>query len=83
MARSTFSGYDVIKVLVNAGNFVHVRTVGDHAQLEYNHPTNPDDRRRVTVPLHDELRPGTLRDIADDAGAKDFERFCQWIDRNR
>ena len=23
-----------------------------------------------------------LRDIADDAGAHDFEAFCEWIDRN-
>ncbi|WP_276260512.1 type II toxin-antitoxin system HicA family toxin [Haloglomus litoreum] len=83
MSRSTFSGYDVVKVLVNVGNFVHVRTAGDHAQLVYEHPTNPEDTRRVTVPLHDELRPGTLRDIADDAGANDFDAFCEWIDRNR
>ncbi|WP_255148988.1 type II toxin-antitoxin system HicA family toxin [Halorarius halobius] len=83
MGRSTFSGYDVVKVLVNAGDFEYRRAAGDHAQLAYDHPTNPDDRRRVTVPLHDELSTGTLRDIADDAGAKDFEAFCEWVDRNR
>lgn len=82
MARRTFSGYEVAKVLVNAGNFDWARTTGDHAQLVYEHPTNTDDTRRVTVPLHDELRPGTLRDIADDAGAQDFDAFCAWIDRN-
>lgn len=78
-----FSGYDVAKVLVNAGNFEWRRTVGDHAQLYYEHPTNDDDRRHATVPLHDELRQGTLRDIADSAGANDFDAFCNWIDRNR
>lgn len=83
MARSTFSGWDVAKVLVNKGNFTWVRTRGDHARLTYTHPTNQDDVRHVSVPLHDELRPGTLRDIATDAGAKDFDRFCRWIDRNR
>lgn len=83
MARGTFSGYDVAKVLVNVGNFTWERTTGDHAQLSYKHPTNPDDRRHVTVPLHDELRVGTLRDIADDAGAQDFDAFCEWIDNNR
>jgi predicted RNA binding protein YcfA (HicA-like mRNA interferase family) len=82
MARRTFSGYEVAKVLVNAGGFEWIRTDGDHAQLRYEHPTNEDDVRRVTVPLHDELRTGTLRDIAADAGATDFTAFCQWIDRN-
>jgi hypothetical protein len=36
----------------------------------------------VTVPLHDELRTGTLRDIAESAGANDFGAFCEWVDRN-
>jgi predicted RNA binding protein YcfA (HicA-like mRNA interferase family) len=82
MARRTFSGMGVVKVLVNAGGFEWRRTTGDHAQLYYEHPTNGDDRRHVTVPLHDELRTGTLRDIADSAGANDFDAFREWIDRN-
>lgn len=82
MRRRTFSGREVVKVLVNAGGFEWRRTVGDHAQLYYEHPTNESDRRQVTVPLHDELRIGTLRDIADGAGANDFESCCEWIDRN-
>ncbi|OVE83375.1 type II toxin-antitoxin system HicA family toxin [Natronolimnobius baerhuensis] len=82
MARRTFSGAEVVKALVNAGGFEWRRTTGDHAQLYYEHPTNEDDRRRVTVPLHDELRTGTLRSIADSAGARDFEEFCAWIERN-
>ena len=82
MARRVFSGYDVLKVLVNVGGFEWRRTTGDHAQLYYEHPTNAEDRRHVTVPLHDELKIGTLREIADCAGAKDFDAFCDWIDRN-
>lgn len=82
MGRRTFSGAEVVKVLVNAGGFEWQRTTGDHAQLYYEHPTNEEDRRRVTVPLHEELRPGTLRGIADDAGANDFDAFCEWVDRN-
>lgn len=82
MARRTFSGGEVVRVLVNAGGFEYERTTGDHAQLSYEHPTNEDDQRRVTVPLHDELRTGTLRAIADDAGADDFEAFCAWVDDN-
>jgi predicted RNA binding protein YcfA (HicA-like mRNA interferase family) len=82
MARGTFSGKDVVKVLINVGGFEWRRTTGDHAQLYYQHPSNESDRRHVTVPLHDELKTGTLRSIADDAGAHDFEAFCEWIDSN-
>lgn len=82
MARRTFSGMEIVRVLVNTGGFEWRRTTGDHAQLYYEHPTNEDDRRYVTVPLHDELRIGTLRDIADGAGAVDFDEFCEWIDGN-
>lgn len=60
MGRRTFSGLEVVKVLVNVGGFEWHRTVGDHAQLYYEHPRNEDDRRQVTVPLHDELGTGTL-----------------------
>jgi predicted RNA binding protein YcfA (HicA-like mRNA interferase family) len=73
---------EVVTVLVNAGGFEWRRTTGDHAQLYYQHPTNQDDQRRVTVPLHSELHIGTLRDIAESAGANDFQAFCDWIDRN-
>ncbi|WP_071933344.1 type II toxin-antitoxin system HicA family toxin [Halodesulfurarchaeum formicicum] len=83
MSRRTFSGQAVVKVLVNVGDFEWRRTTGDHAQLYYEHPTNENDRRHVTVPLHDELRVGTLREIADQAGANDFDTFCEWIDENR
>ncbi|WP_435126853.1 type II toxin-antitoxin system HicA family toxin [Halobaculum sp. D14] len=71
-----------MKALVNAGGFEWRRTAGDHAQLSYEHPSNDSDQRRVTVPLHDELRTGTLRSIAKQAGANDFDAFCDWIDRN-
>ena len=82
MGRRTFSGHEIVKVLVNVGGFEWRRTAGDHAQLYYEHPANEDDRRQVTVPLHDELRTGTLHEIADGAGAQDFDEFCDWIDRN-
>ena len=82
MAQRTFSGLEIVKVLVNVGGFEWLRPTGDHAQLYYDHPSNEDDRRQVTVPLHDELRTGTLRDIAESAGAHDFDAFCEWIDRN-
>ena len=82
MSRRTFSGQEVAKVLVNVGGFEWRRTTGDHAQLYYEHPTNEEDKRQVTVPLHDELKTGTLRNIAADAGANDVNAFCEWIDAN-
>lgn len=82
MGRRTFSGREVATVLVNVGGFEWRRTSGDHAQLYYEHPHNESDTRTVTIPLHDELRTGTLRAIAEDAGAQDFDAFCEWVDRN-
>jgi hypothetical protein len=37
----------------------------------------------VTVPVHDSITIGTLHDIADDAGAANFEAFCECVDQNR
>lgn len=45
-------------------------------------PTDEDERRQVTVSLHDDLRPGTFRDIAETAGANDVEACRAWVDRN-
>jgi hypothetical protein len=39
--------------------------------------------RSPEVPLHDEVDIGTVRRIAEQAGAKDFDEFCAWIERNR
>lgn len=84
MSRGTFSGQDVVKVMVNSGIYEWVRTNGDHAILRWEPPEDHDaDARTVPVPLHDELSKGTLRDIGDQAGMKDFQRFMDWIDRNR
>lgn len=49
MGRRTFSGMEVVKVLVNAGGFEWRRSTGDHAQLYYQHPRNEENRRQVTV----------------------------------
>ena len=54
---------------------------GSHRKLVYVHPET-NEKRVVTVPMHDELATGTLRSIADQAGANDFDAFCEWIDRN-
>lgn len=84
MPPRDFSGEDIYKVLVNVGNFRPVRTTGDHIVLKWEPPAHHDsDPRTVSVPLHDSVSIGTLHDIADDAGAQDFDAFCGWIDRNR
>lgn len=84
MVTRDFSGEDIYKVLVNTGNFQHVRTTGDHLILRWEPPAHHDtDARVVSVPAHDSMSIGTLRDIADQCGAEDFEAFCRWIDANR
>jgi len=30
--------------------------------------------------MHDELATGTLQSIAKQAGANDFDEFCDWLD---
>jgi predicted RNA binding protein YcfA (HicA-like mRNA interferase family) len=85
MVTRDFSGEDIYKVLVNVGGFSHIRTTGDHLILRWDPPENHTDvaARTVTVPLHDSISIGTLHDIANDAGAKDLQAFCEWIDENR
>lgn len=84
MGTRDFSGEDVYRVLVNVGNFRHVRTSGSHLIVEWTPPQDHDtDPRRVTIPLHDRLDLGTLQSIADQAGATDFDAFCTWVDENR
>lgn len=82
MAQRDFSGLGVVKVLTVNGFNVVSRT-GSHVTLRYDHPDDEDDVRTVTVPMHDRLRIGTLRKIATQSGAKDFEKRCRWIDRQR
>ena len=84
MVTCDFSEYEVAKVLANAENFELVCTTGDHAILQWEHPDGlAVERRTVSIPLHDRVRIGTLRDVADDAGARDFEAFCAWINQNQ
>lgn len=84
MVTRDLSADDVVKVLCNKGNFEWSRTNGDHAILKWTHPDGPEiESRTVTVPLHVRLNIRTLRKIADQSGAKEFNSFCAWIDRNR
>ena len=84
MTHGPFSGREIVKVMVNSGIYEWDRTRGDHAILQWEPPAGHDTpARTVVVPLHDEVDMGTLRGIAEQAGAKEFDRFCAWIDENR
>lgn len=78
MTRGTYSGEDIVKAL-SKWRFRRVGQSGSHAKLEYVDP-NTGEKRYVTVPMHDELATGTLRSIADQAGAHDFQAFLDAID---
>lgn len=77
--RRHFSGREVAKVLVNEWGFVPVGGRGDHRKFRYENP-DTGEVRIVTVPLHDPINIGTLRNIAKQAGAKDFDKFCDQLD---
>lgn len=84
MVTRDFSGDDIVVVLVNVGGFSWLRTTGSHMILKWTPPEDHDtEPRTVSVPRKDRLRIGTLRNIADQAGASDFDEFCRWIDRNK
>jgi len=79
VVRTTFSAREVISALTAHG-FVPVGGKGSHTTLRYEHP-DTGEVRTVTVPKADPIPRGTLSEIADQAGAKNFESFCRWIDR--
>jgi predicted RNA binding protein YcfA (HicA-like mRNA interferase family) len=80
MASRDFSGREVVKALTKNRFYIVDRT-GSHVKLRYEHPTTEEDVRVVSVPMHDRIDTGTLRSIASQAGAQDFDAFCAWIDR--
>ncbi|QLG49100.1 type II toxin-antitoxin system HicA family toxin [Natrinema halophilum] len=82
MPTTDFSGLDVVKALTK-NRFRVVDREGSHVKLRYVHPTNSDDVRVVSVPMHDRIKQGTLRNIAEQSGANDFHAWCEWVDRNR
>jgi len=58
------SGLEVIKRLRKAG-FIAVRQKGSHIRLE---KRIEEGMIKLTVPLHDEMKKGTLNRIIKDAG---------------
>jgi predicted RNA binding protein YcfA (HicA-like mRNA interferase family) len=78
VSRRTYSGEEIAKAL-GKWDFQRVSQRGDHLKLRYVDP-NTGEKRTVIVPLHDEVATGTLRDIADQAGANDFQEFLDAIE---
>ncbi|HZW57978.1 MAG TPA: type II toxin-antitoxin system HicA family toxin [Nitrososphaerales archaeon] len=68
------SGRDVIKALGRAG-FRVVRQKGSHVRLER---IKDDKIIKLTVPLHETLKKGTLRQIITDSGMT-VEEFLQFL----
>nr|WP_276274181.1 type II toxin-antitoxin system HicA family toxin [Halomicroarcula sp. GDY20] len=56
-----------------------VDRAGSHLKLRYVHPET-GEIRNVTIPLGKEVSGDTLRNIADQCGANDFQSWCAWID---
>lgn len=80
MSRYNFSGRKVAKVLIRWG-FEPVGGRGGHRVFRYENP-DTGEVRTVTVPItHDRVKMGTLREIANQAGAKDFNAFREELDR--
>ena len=67
------SGIEVIKRLKKAG-FIATRQKGSHVRLE---KYMSDKTIKLTVPLHSELKKGTLNRIIKDAGLtlEEFEKL--------
>ncbi len=67
------SGKDAIKALSKAG-FRVIRQKGSHVRLE---KIQDDKTIKITIPLHAELKRGTLGRIVSGAGMtmEDFERL--------
>ena len=78
MPTPDFSGLDVVKALTKHRYHIVDRT-GSHVKLRYEHPDNADDVRVVSVPMHDRISIGTLRNISDQCEADSFDAWCEWI----
>lgn len=79
MSRRTYSGKDIIKALSYWG-FKQTGRSGSHVKLRYKNP-NTGKVRTVIVPLKDELATGTLKSISVQAGADDFQKFLDEMDK--
>ena len=82
MVYADFSGRDIVKAL-RSKRYVPVGRTGSHVKLRYDHPET-DEVRVVTVPMTDadHISQDTYRSIAKQCGAREFDAWVEWIDRN-
>ena len=73
MKLPLLSGIELIKRLKRAG-FIAVRQKGSHVRLE---KSDGNTTIKITVPMHPELKKGTLNRILKDAGIslQDFDKL--------
>lgn len=74
-----FTSEQVIRVLDEMGFHLAMKS-GSHAVFKYKHP-EAEETRTVVVPLNKSpLATETQKQIAEQAGAKDYEKFQSWIE---
>lgn len=78
VSRRTYSGEEIAKAL-QKWRYKPVDREGSHLKLRYEHP-DTGDVRIVTVPMHEEVATGTVRKIAEQAGANDFQAFLDALE---
>lgn len=80
MASANFSGREIVKALRFAG-YRPVSRHGSHVKLR---KKTSQGTRNVTVPLTDadDISQDTYRSIAQQCGAREFDKWVQWIDEN-
>jgi predicted RNA binding protein YcfA (HicA-like mRNA interferase family) len=69
------SGDEVIRVLCNKFGFVISGRSGSHVRLS---KITPEGKTGTVVPLHDEVKPGTLRGVLRLAKV-DIDEFYRYI----
>ena len=73
-----YSSRELVNALTEMG-YQPVDRAGSHLKLRYVHP-GTGEVRNVTIPMGNEISGDTLRNIATQCGADDFQRWCDWID---
>jgi len=76
-----YSARELVAALTEMG-YQPVARAGSHLKLRYIHPET-GEVRNVTIPMGNEISGDTLRNIADQCGANDFQAWCDWIDELR
>jgi predicted RNA binding protein YcfA (HicA-like mRNA interferase family) len=73
-----YSSRELVNALTEMG-YQPVDRAGSHLKLRYVHPET-GEVRNVTVPMGKEISGDTLRKIAEQCGAEEFQSWCDWID---